>query len=77
MLPADRNGDITRQAGFHELMDLVRSGLLYVKISALYRVSTQAPAYEDLKLLVRTFFDANPRQLLWGSDWYVLIDTLL
>ncbi|KAJ5161203.1 hypothetical protein N7492_006595 [Penicillium capsulatum] len=50
-------------------MDLVRGGYLYVKISAPYRVSTLAPGYEDLKSLVRALFDANPRQILWESDW--------
>lgn len=71
MLPAELNGDITMQPGFHDLIDLVRMGLLYVKISAPYRVSTCAPDYEDLKPLVCALFDANPRQILWGSDWYV------
>ncbi|KAJ0414254.1 hypothetical protein BJY00DRAFT_319017 [Aspergillus carlsbadensis] len=61
--------DVTQQPGFREILDLMRAGHLYVKISAPYRVSTQAPAYEDLKPLVRAFFDANPQRVLWGSDW--------
>ncbi|KAL3478839.1 hypothetical protein BJX99DRAFT_256046 [Aspergillus californicus] len=61
--------DITQQPGFREIIELVRSGHLYIKISAPYRVSNQAPEYQDLKPLVRAFFDANPRQVLWGSDW--------
>ncbi|GLA26537.1 hypothetical protein AnigIFM63326_003700 [Aspergillus niger] len=69
MLPAEYEGDITRQPGFTEIMDLVRSGLLYVKLSAPYRVSHEAPRYADVKPLVRAFVDANPRQILWGSDW--------
>lgn len=69
MLPAECQGDVSQQIGFHELMDLVREGHLYVKISAPYRVSSKAPDYADLKPLVRALFDANPRQLLWGSDW--------
>ncbi|RDH34338.1 hypothetical protein BDQ94DRAFT_169301 [Aspergillus welwitschiae] len=69
MLPAEYEGDITRQPGFTEIMDLVHSGLLYVKLSAPYRVSHEAPRYADVKPLVRAFVDANPRQILWGSDW--------
>ncbi|KAH8435231.1 uncharacterized protein LDX57_012861 [Aspergillus melleus] len=63
--------DVSKQPGFAEIVDLVRAGHLYIKISAPYRVSKQAPDYADLKPLVRAFFDANPRQVLWGSDWYV------
>lgn len=62
-------GEVIEQPGFREIVELMRSGHLYVKISAPYRVSNQAPAYEDLKPLVRAFFDANPRQVVWGSDW--------
>ncbi|KAL4812529.1 hypothetical protein BDW67DRAFT_178668 [Aspergillus spinulosporus] len=61
--------DVSLQPGFQEIIELMRAGHLYVKISAPYRVSTQAPRYEDLKPLVRAFFDANPRQVVWGSDW--------
>ncbi|KAJ5712156.1 hypothetical protein N7488_006312 [Penicillium malachiteum] len=69
MLPVHCEGDLTRQKGFKEILDLVRSGHLFVKISAPYRVSTQAPHFEDLKPLVRALLGANPLRLLWGSDW--------
>ncbi|PWY74513.1 hypothetical protein BO94DRAFT_559669 [Aspergillus sclerotioniger CBS 115572] len=69
MLPAKCKGDITQQVGFKEIMGLVRAGLLYVKISAPYRVSFEAPHYTDLKPLVQAFLDANTQQILWGSDW--------
>ena len=69
MLPGEYKGDITRQPGFKEIMDLVRAGLLYVKISAPYRVSSEAPHYTDLRPLVRAFLEVNPQQILWGSDW--------
>lgn len=69
MLPA--GVDVSGQDGLSEILDLVRAGYLYVKISAPYRVSTRAPDYADLKPLVRAFLDANPRQVLWGSDWCV------
>ncbi|KAH8704856.1 hypothetical protein BGW36DRAFT_353297 [Talaromyces proteolyticus] len=70
MLQAEKGvSDATQQSGFKEIIELVRNGHIFVKISAPYRVSNQAPNYEDLKPLVRALLDANPRQILWGSDW--------
>ncbi|KAJ5692617.1 hypothetical protein N7462_002040 [Penicillium macrosclerotiorum] len=68
MLPAGCK-DIMQQTGLQEVLELVRAGYLYVKISAPYRVSTLAPGYEDLRPLVRALLEANPQQVLWGSDW--------
>lgn len=51
MLPAECEGDLTRQPGFEDILDLVRAGHIFVKISAPYRVSTQAPDFEDLQPL--------------------------
>lgn len=78
MLPIESPGskgvvDVTQQPGFQAITDLMRAGHLFIKISAPYRVSNQAPGYSDLKPLVRAFFDINPNQLLWGSDWYVFL----
>ncbi|PYH93229.1 amidohydrolase 2 [Aspergillus ellipticus CBS 707.79] len=69
MLSSECEGDVTRQTGFREIMELVRAGHLYVKLSAPYRVSHEAPYYADLKPLVRALFNANRHQILWGSDW--------
>ncbi|KAF2011515.1 hypothetical protein BU24DRAFT_454049 [Aaosphaeria arxii CBS 175.79] len=69
MLPEKHSSNIEDQPGFQDIMSLVRSGALYVKISAPYRVSEMAPQYEDLKPLVQALVKANPRRVLWGSDW--------
>lgn len=69
MLPAQYRHDPTQQPGFAPILRLVRDGLLYVKLSAPYRVSEQSPRYSDLKFLVRALVDTNPRQVIWGSDW--------
>lgn len=61
--------DVTQQPGFQAITDLMRAGHLFVKVSAPYRVSNQALGYDDLKPLVRVLSDANPKKLLWGSDW--------
>ncbi|KAI0177060.1 hypothetical protein BJ166DRAFT_585196 [Pestalotiopsis sp. NC0098] len=69
MLLAEYRGDPSSQPGFEPIMSLVRTGKLFVKLSAPYRVSELKPDYSDLKFLVRAFVDANSNQILWGSDW--------
>ena len=56
------------QRGFPELVDLVRSGRAYVKISAVYRVSKR-PDYADAAPLAKALIAANPDRVIWGSDW--------
>ncbi|PNP37657.1 hypothetical protein TGAMA5MH_10425 [Trichoderma gamsii] len=68
-LPEEYKGDITLQPGFADVVSLVRSGALYVKISAPYRISDLAPDYADVRPLVTALVEANARQILWGSDW--------
>ncbi|MBZ5658879.1 MAG: amidohydrolase family protein [Acidobacteriia bacterium] len=56
------------QPGFETLLSLVRAGKAYVKISAPYRASTQ-PGYADVAPLAKALISANPKRMLWGSDW--------
>lgn len=58
-----------QQAGFGTVLDMVRSGKAYVKISGAYRASAQAPDFADVAPLARALIAANPDRLLWGSDW--------
>ncbi len=58
----------TAQPGFETLLSLVRAGKAYVKISAPYRASTQ-PGYADVAPLAKALIAANPKRMLWGSDW--------
>jgi len=57
------------QPGFAVLLGLVRSGQAYVKISAAYRSSAQAPDYPDVAPFARALIAANSDRILWGSDW--------
>ena len=57
------------QPGFSQLVELVRSGKCYVKISGAYRASTQTPDYPDVVPLARALIAANPQRILWGTDW--------
>jgi predicted TIM-barrel fold metal-dependent hydrolase len=57
------------QPGFTALVELVRSGRAYVKVSGAYRASTRAPDYPDVVPLARTLIAANPARIVWGTDW--------
>ena len=57
------------QPGFADLLELVRSGKAYVKISGAYRASTQAPDYPDAVPLAKALITANAERLVWGTDW--------
>ncbi len=58
----------TGQPGFDALLALLRSGRVYVKISAAYRISQQ-PDYADVAPIARAMIDANPDRIVWGTDW--------
>ena len=57
------------QPGFDTLLSLVHSGKAYVKVSAPYRSSKQAPDYRDVTPLAKALIAANPHRITWGSDW--------
>jgi predicted TIM-barrel fold metal-dependent hydrolase len=57
-----------QQPGFAELVELVRSGKAYVKISAAYRVSTLTD-YADVVPLAQALITANADRVVWGTDW--------
>ena len=57
------------QPGFGTLLNLVKTGKAYVKVSAPYRSSTQAPDYPDVAPLAKALVAANPERVLWGTDW--------
>ncbi len=57
------------QPGWSDLVELVRSGEAYVKISGAYRASTQAPDYADVAPFAKALIAANPDRIVWGTDW--------
>jgi predicted TIM-barrel fold metal-dependent hydrolase len=59
----------TDQPGFSDLLDLVKSGKAYVKISGAYRASKAAPDYADVIPLAKALIAANPDRIVWGTDW--------
>ena len=65
---AQASGGI-RQRGFDVLLNLMRSGRIYLKISREHNISTQAPDYPDVAALVTALVAANPDRILWATDW--------
>ncbi|MBR0948873.1 amidohydrolase family protein [Bradyrhizobium canariense] len=57
------------QPGFADLVELVKSGKAYVKISGAYRSSKLAPDYQDMVPYARALIAANADRIVWGTDW--------
>jgi predicted TIM-barrel fold metal-dependent hydrolase len=59
-----------QQPGFAALVNLVKSGKAYVKISAAGdNMSTAKPAYADVTPFAKALVAANPQRILWGTNW--------
>ena len=57
------------QPGWSDLVDLVKTGKAYVKISGAYRLSKQGPDYPDAAPFARALIAANADRIIWGTDW--------
>jgi predicted TIM-barrel fold metal-dependent hydrolase len=57
------------QPGFADLLELVKSGKVYTKISGAYRASKLAPDFADAAPLARALIAANSDRVVWGTDW--------
>jgi predicted TIM-barrel fold metal-dependent hydrolase len=57
------------QPGFADLLELVKSGKAYVKISGAYRASKLAPDYPNAAPLAKALIAANAERIVWGTDW--------
>ena len=56
--------------GFQALLELMRRGNTWLKISGANRVSaTDLPPYDDVKLLAHALIEAAPERIMWGTDW--------
>lgn len=54
---------------FQFLLKLMRSGRVWVKLSAPMRMSQQELPYADVMPFVRALVAAAPGQMLWATDW--------
>src|SRR6202140_1560791 len=57
------------QPVFADLLELVKSGKAYVKISGAYRASKLGPDYADAAPLAKALIAANVDRIVWGTDW--------
>ena len=56
--------------GFQALLDLMREGNTWMKISGANRVSeTDLPPYDDVKPMAHALIEAAPERIMWGTDW--------
>jgi 2-pyrone-4,6-dicarboxylate lactonase len=56
--------------GFQALLELMRRGNTWVKISGANRVSaTDLPPYDDVKPMAEALIEAAPQRIMWGTDW--------
>ena len=56
--------------GFKALLELVRGGNCWVKISGANRVSRgDLPPYDDVAPMARALVAAGPGRIMWGTDW--------
>jgi predicted TIM-barrel fold metal-dependent hydrolase len=58
-----------QQPGWSDLVELVRAGKAYVKISGAYRCSKQGPDYPDAAPFAKALIAANVDRIVWGTDW--------
>lgn len=70
----DHMGDIRTESGlqqpaFRALVTLLEGGRCWIKLSAGYHLSDQAPPYRDVIPFVRRLTTYGCERLLWGSDW--------
>ncbi len=53
----------------NRLIECVRDGVCFVKLSAPYRISADAPPWPDVTPIARALLSANARACVWASDW--------
>jgi predicted TIM-barrel fold metal-dependent hydrolase len=57
------------QPGFQTLLKLLKTGKVYIKLSGIRRSSREGPDYSDIAPIATALIAANPRRILWGTDW--------
>ncbi len=56
--------------GFKALLELMRRGNTWMKISGANRVSaTDLPPYDDVKPMAQALIEVAPERIMWGTDW--------
>ena len=55
--------------GFQGLLELMRQQKAWVKMTGPYRICDGDLPYADMRPFNDAVIQANPKQLIWGSDW--------
>lgn len=56
-------------AGFKAMLNLLKDGKAWVKLTAPYRLTLSEMPYPDVNETAQMLVDQAPERLLWGSDW--------
>jgi predicted TIM-barrel fold metal-dependent hydrolase len=56
-------------AGFEGLLELMKAQKAWVKMTGPYRICDGNFPYIDMRPFNDAVIEANPKQLVWGSDW--------
>ena len=59
----------SHNAGFQGLLELLKNGGAWVKMTGPYRICDGDLPYVDMRPLNDAVIAANPQRLVWGSDW--------
>lgn len=55
--------------GFRALLELMRAGKAWTKLTGPYRIASQPLPYPDTIPFAHALIDAAPERVLWGTDW--------
>lgn len=60
----------TTHKGYQALLNLLREGNCWVKLTGAYRITTSpSTPYDDVKPYAKALIAANEDRIVWGSDW--------
>ncbi len=73
-LVVDRMGHFTPSdgvdhPGFRALLELVRGGRCWVKLSGAYRKTEVGPPFDDMTPFAQALIEARADRMVWATDW--------